>query len=147
MGDHLDPERGEPLHQDPPHPAGGGEHKRALPGLEPRAAVDQGLRGQALEQRRRGEIVADRAGHRHQPIGGDILPARIAARLGDRIGDPLTDREPRDAATERLDHTSRLDPERSRQRLRIEAGAMIGVDEVDPDRAVPHPRHAGCDRP
>src|SRR5258706_2282769 len=36
----------------------------------------------------------------------------------------------------RLHHAGRLEPDPGGQRHRVEAAAMVGVDEVEPDRAV-----------
>jgi hypothetical protein len=47
----------------------------------------------------------------------------------------------------RLDHARALHAQRAGQRLRIQAGAEVDVDEVDADRFMPHLRLARSRRP
>jgi hypothetical protein len=49
-----------------------------------------------------------------------------------------------DARPDALDDPGAFDPGRERQRLRIEAGAVIDVDEVEPDRVLAESDLAGA---
>ncbi len=83
---------------------------------------------QPLSMRRRRGLGADIVGQPHQPVGGDEPVGRIGARRRERVADPLARREA-GAVARRLDHAGGLAAEARGQAQRIEAGAMIGVDD------------------
>src|SRR5204863_7896181 len=101
------------------------------------------LNGEPFEHQRRGGAVVDAIGQldeslrRHHPLGR-IRPDGAAA-----VRNAITRLHPVDAAAYRFDDAGRLAADAGWQRYRIEAAAMISVDEVDADRRVAHPRFTG----
>src|SRR4029077_19726746 len=97
------------------------------------------LGGEALEHHRRSGFVGNRARELEQEPRFDIPLLRVGA-WGAGVSDPVACLQPLDRRTD-LDHLARpLRPGRERRlRRRIEARAMIDVDEVDPDRMLAQP--------
>ena len=52
------------------------------------------------------------------------------------IDDPIAGLEPLDAFADRLDRAGRFQPQARRQFHGVEPAAVIGVDEVQPDRGM-----------
>ena len=104
--------------------------------LHLRAAFDQKFGGAALEQRRRRRFVIDIVGQREEGGGGDQAMGGIGAALRPEIADALAGRDIRDAIPHRLDHAYAFDAKLCGQCDRVDAAAMIGVDEIQPYRAV-----------
>ena len=72
-------------------------------------------------------------GQFHEPVGVDQPLLGVSAnRAG--VSDAVAKAEVGDARANALDHTRALNSRSERQRLRIEAGAMIDVDEVEARR-------------
>ena len=69
-------------------------------------------------------------------VGGDHPPGGVGPDRAETIADTVALGEIDDFGTDRVDDAGRLEPEAARQREWIEPGAVIGVDEVDPDRGV-----------
>jgi len=97
--------------------------------------------GHALEHHRRRLSVVDavrdgdQAIGRHQPFLGIGADRRVG------VGDPVAGLELGDAGAHRLDHAGRFEADDSRQGTRrIEAGPMIDVDVIEPDRRLPNAR-------
>ena len=66
------------------------------------------------------------------------------------VGDAVARREPGDAGADHLDAAGALEAEHDRERGHRpgvrNAAAVIGIDEVEPDRLVPEPDLAGAGR-
>ncbi len=107
--------------------------------LHPVGLAQQILRGEALEHHARAGFVGDRARQLEQKPGFDISllgvgPGRAA------IGDAIAGLEPRDRRSDLDDFAGAFGTRRVRHlRGRIETGAVVDVDEVDPDRVLPQP--------
>jgi hypothetical protein len=107
--------------------------------LEQVGPVDQALRDHPLEHHGRRRLI------RHPIRDPDQDAGRQDPRLGIQSGRAagirhvVTRADDRDARTDRLDDPGRLAPQAAGQRDRIEPGAVVGVDEVDPDGGVPDP--------
>ena len=102
-------------------------------------APQQILRGHAFEHRRRGEFIADAVRQIHHFFGGDIVGFGISADGAAAITYPLADLNAGDAVAQRIHHAGGFRAQAGRQRQRIKAGAMIGVDEVHADGSVLDP--------
>jgi hypothetical protein len=114
-----------------------------ISGLDPVSPAQQILRGHALEQQCRRHVVADAIGELDQLVGRDIAPLGIGSDAGVHIGDALADHMIRDARAYRLDDASGFEAETCRQRQRVDALALIDVDEVEADRLMADPDFAG----
>ena len=142
--DHGGAEMLRPLADDEADPAGGGVDQDGLARLHHMGAADQVPRGHALEHHRRGLLVGDAVGHRHQPVGRHHPRLGIGAERPAGIGDAVAGLEAADAGPDLLDDAGALAAEAARQRHRVEAAALIGVDVVEADRGVPEPHLAGA---
>ena len=143
-GDNGRADRLEPAGQKQPDPARRGVDEHGHPRLDPSAILDQNRGGRAL-QHQRGRILvrhvvgqADELVRRHRPMRG------IGAARGE-AADPIADREAGHALAQRLDHPRAFLSQHCGQLDRVEAGAVVGVDIVEPDRrrAQPHLARAG----
>ena len=134
----------QPLGQDQADAPGCGVNEHGPPRLNARAALDQRLYGATLEDRRRCGFVVDTVGDQHRLGGRDVALCRVSAEGGSEGADTVSDRELIDPFAHRLDHARRLDPQPGREFERIEAAAVIGVDEVQADSGVAHAHFAGA---
>ena len=98
-------------------------------------AVEQVFGGQPLQQHAGGGFIGDVVGQRDHGRGGNDALLGIGAMGGDD-GDAVARLELGHARADRQHVAGRFIAERERQRRRIEAGAEIGVDEVEADGAV-----------
>src|SRR5581483_6676925 len=119
-------------------------HQDRLAGLERIGGMDEKMRGQAFEHRRRRGFVVDAIGQLHQKA------RRHHARLGIRAHRPATVRNAvahldlAHTGADRLDHAGALVAGRVRHRTRgVDTCAEVDVDEVKPDRAMAYARLAG----
>ena len=60
-----------------------------------------------------------------------------------RVSDMVADFEFPDPGADRFDDASTFHAERQRQRHRVEPGAMVSIDEIEPGRGGAHPNFAG----
>jgi hypothetical protein len=136
--DHGGAEMLGPLAGDEPHPAGRGMEEDGLPRLDPERPAEQVLRGHALEHHRRRLLVRDALGERHEAVGRHQARLGIGAERRRRISHPLPDGKLAHPLTELLDHARSLEAGDEGQRGgRIEAGAVVDVDEVQSDSGLP----------
>ena len=125
-----------PLAQDQAHPAGRGMHQNAVPRLHGKGAGQQEASGQALEQAGRGQIVADAARHRDQPVRLHQVGLPVGAQSAG-VGHPGADLDIR-VRPHGLHDAGGFHPKAARQRQRIQAAAVVGVDVVHSHRPVAH---------
>ena len=127
----------EPLHQQQSDPARSGVDKHVHPRLDLRAALDEELRGTALQQHRRGSLGIDSLGDPKQRFLAHDPRGRIGAPRGSesRHSVALAKCAPR---ASRDNPPRGLEPESIRQRPRIDPAPVIGVDVVEPDRVIGH---------
>ena len=108
-----------------------------LQALGRQRALEQVLRGQALEHHGGAGLEADRVGQAADRHRRHDAPLAVAARLGaGGVGDAIADLQVRDARADRLDHAGALAAEDERHAHRIQARALVGVDEVGADRVM-----------
>ena len=131
-----------PLRQDQADAAGGGMQQDGFAGFDAIGLADQILHRQALQHHRRRGLVVDAVGQFDQAIGRDQPRLGIGADRGGAIGDAVARLQIGDAGADFLDHAGRLAAETARQLARINAGAIVDVDEVQSDRGVANPRLA-----
>ncbi len=106
------------------------------PGLHLVRAADQVPRGHALQHHRRALLVGDAVGQFHQSVGRHDARLAIGAERSAGIGDAVARLQVGDAGPDLLDNACSLGAEPARQRHRVEAAALVGVDVVEPDRRV-----------
>ena len=116
------------------------------PGLDLEGLVQQVVHGQALQHQHGGLLVGDHVRQLHQPVGRHDAFAGIAAEP-ERVGDAVAGMKAGHARTD-VDDIARgfvAGDERQRRRL-VEAGAEVGVDEVQAAGALAdvHLALAGC---
>ena len=68
--------------------------------------------------------------------------SRIGTGLRRDIGDALADLESTDPGAERFDDARALPAETRRQRIRVQPGALVDVDEIEPDGGLADERFA-----
>ena len=140
--DHGRAQRGGPLADDQPDAAGRGvyQYRVARPDLVD--VADQIARGHALQHHRRRGAVVDRVRQLDHPVRSDQPGFGIGAD-GRCVGDPVARFQMGDAGADRIDDTRRLHARHERQRQRVEAGAVIDIDVVQPDCGLLQPDLAG----
>jgi len=92
--------------------------------------------GHALEHHGRTGLEIDAVRQLHDTLCRHHAHLAVAARRLAGVGDAVTGLQVRDARTHRLDHARRLHAQRQRQRVRVQAGALVDVDEVQADGVV-----------
>jgi len=98
--------------------------------------LDEVLGGHALQHHRRGGLERDAVRNLHRPV------RRVEADLGVRaegrrgVRHAIAGLELGHARAHRFDDARGLGPRAARQRQRIQAGALIDVDEVEADRVI-----------
>ncbi len=144
--DRADDHRAEslgPLGQDAADPAGGGVDQDALASAQRIAASQQEFRGHALEHRR----GRDTGGNAVRQMDGAVRRHNVGLCIrpygSGSIGGAGAHVEPRHALADRLDDAGAFLAEHRRHLGRVEARAVIGVDEVEADRLVPDADLAG----
>ena len=97
------------------------------------AVVHQVVRGQPLQQQGGGLFVGHALGYRYHAVGlGDRVLRVGAGEVGG--GDPVTDLDRLHPGADRDHLAGALVAGDERQRLRVQPGAVVHVDEVDPGR-------------
>ncbi len=129
-GDHARAPRPGHLDQQSAHPAGPGVDQDPIPRRQGTGFAGQNLRRQALQQYGRRLLRRDLRRQRDQPFGGDGGLFGIAAR-DPRPGHAIPDLERRDLGAQRTHGAGALHTRRERERLRIQAAAVVTVDEID----------------
>ncbi len=142
--DHGGAEMLAPLPEDLADAAGRGMHQDGLAGLHPVGAAQEILRRQSLQQHRRRGPVVDPGRQLDQPLGGEQASLGIGAHRPRAIAGAIARLELAHPLAHRLDHAGGLEADARRQRERIEAAAVIGVDEVEADRRVADADLAGA---
>ena len=125
-----------PLQGDQPDAAGRRVDHDHLSAPDPPHSSQQAFRRQPLEHRRGGEAVAHPLGNAHQPLCGHHSLLHVGAGLRVRVGDAIAGRETPHPATDLLDDARRLASGHQRQRALVEPGALVHIDEIEPDRGV-----------
>ena len=140
-------QKARPLNRDHPDPAGRRVEQDRLARLHPVRPPEQVVRGQALEQDRRRDVVADAVGNFHRPVRDDIVRLAISPDRSRRISDAVAFAKPRDARADAFDHAGRFESEARGQGNFVEPGPVIDIDEVDADRGMAHAHFALARRP
>ena len=104
--------------------------------------ADQILHGETLQHHRSRGLVVDTVGQLEQPVGRDEPHFGIGAERGCAIGDAITWLQVGDACAHLLDDSRPLAAKAAWQLHRINTGAIIDVDEVEPDGGVADARLA-----
>jgi hypothetical protein len=125
------------LNQEQPHPSGGGVYETGVTALQGVRARGEIVGGETLEHHRGRVAGLDLGGNGHRLVLGNDHPLRVGA------GDP----RPGDAASRSKDGNLLPDVDHDPgalqsggegQRVRVEAGSVVHVDEVQPRRLHPH---------
>ena len=132
-----------PLRQDEADAAGRGMQQDGVARFDAIGLADQVLRGEALEHHRRRRLVVDAVGQFQQTIGWDQPRFGISTDRRRAVGDAIAGLEMGDARSHFLDHARALAAEPARQLAGINAGAVIDVDEIEPDRGMADARFTG----
>ncbi len=98
--------------------------------------MDEVVHGHALEQHRRGLLVADALRDLHHALGGHQARFAVGARQPG-VADAIAFLEALHPGTDGVDHARGLVAGGAGQLHRIEARALVDVDEIDADRGVP----------
>ncbi len=134
-----------PLAQEQADPAGRGMDQDRVARHHLVGLPQQVLGGQALEHHHGADLVGDRFGQVDEEAGGDVALLRIGAERRP-VGDPVPHGEFRDFGSHRDDVARGLVAEDEGQRVRVDALALIDVDEVEADGTLPDPDLAGGGR-
>ena len=101
------------------------------------------VRRHALQHRRGAVAERHRIGQLHEAVGGD--DAHLRVRAGDAaVRDAIARSHVAHVVADRRDRARRLEPERPRNGVRVEAGAEVDVDEVHAGGRDLHQRLAAC---
>ena len=109
-------------------------HQHDLAGLDLVGLAQQILRRDTLEDQRRHLLVGHTLRHLDQPVRRDVAVIGVGAESGAHVGDPIAHLEFADLRADGFDHPGCLVAEPGRQRQRINALALINVDEIETDR-------------
>jgi len=131
--DQFDPLRSGPLAGDQPDPAGGGVKENRLPLFQRPDPVKEILHRQTLQHHRRGLLIRDRVGQGADLRGGHDPGLGIGAGGRGGIGGAVTLLQMAHTRAHRLDDARALHPKRVGQGQRVEPGAVVDVDEVEPE--------------
>ena len=114
-------------------------------GLHDVGLADEVLGGHALEHHGRGLLVADAVGQGDQHLGGGRAAVGVGAE-GGGVGHALAGLHLGDAVAHGLDHAGTLVAGGEGQAAggRVEAGAEVGVDEVEAHGRLPDQGLAGA---
>ncbi len=119
---------------------GGGMPQDVVARLQPlgrQRALEQVLRRQALEHHGSTGLEADGVRQAADAHGRHDAPIAVAARLAAAgIGGTVADLQVGHACTDCLDHAGALAAQGQRHGHRIQARALVGVDEVEADRVM-----------
>ena len=123
---------GGPLGEDQPDTPGAGVHEHGVAGLHRIHRGQQIVRRQALEQRGRGDVRGDQRGNLRGQcrFRGAVFGVAALGRCGDHA---VADDKAADSCADRRDGATCLGADDERYWARVQAGAEVGVDEVDPD--------------
>jgi hypothetical protein len=118
-----------------------------LAGLHGKAAVQQVLHGHALQEHRRGLLVADPVGYLDQPACRQVAQVGVGPGRAAGIGHPVAHLDLGDVRSHRLDHARRLAAETAGHLQGVVARAVIDVQIVQSNRALADQGLAGRGRP
>ena len=137
--DYGRPQRLAPLAKNEPDASGRGMDQDRVALLHAIGLAQEILRRQALEHHRRAGLVGNRTRQLEEEFRVDVALLGVGAgRTG--VGDAIAGLEPFHGRPDLHDFARALAARRERQaRRRIEAGALIDVDKVDPDRVLAQP--------
>ena len=111
-------------------------NQHIVAGLDPGAALDQEFGGAAFKHDRGGGVVVDVVGELDQRRRRDQSRGRIGPALGTEGGDAVAWRNFAHPFADRNHLARGFEPEPGGERRWIGAGAVIDIDEIDPDRAL-----------
>ena len=143
--DHGDDFRAEmlrPLQQNRTDAADGGMHEQRVALAHAKGLSQQHLGSHAFQHESRSLVVADAFGNAYQPLGRQHACFAVCACGIECVGDAVAGLELTHTRADSFDDARRLATEYSGQLQRIQARALVGVDEVQSDRRVAHPRLA-----
>ncbi len=129
-----------PLAEDQTDAAGRRMQQDRIAGFDAIGLADQILNREALQHHGGRGAVIDAVGQLEQAVGGDQPRFGVGTERRSTIGDTITGLQIGHACADLLDHTGRFTAEAARQLHGIKAGAVIDVDEVQPDRGMANAR-------
>ncbi len=133
-----------PLTGDQPNPARSGMEQNDVARLHPISAPQQVLSSHALQHHRGGGLIINRLGQRHHPVGGDQPDFGVSADRRAGVGHPVADLEFGHARADRFHPAGAFHAQRPGQRRQgIQPGAVIDIDIVEANRALPDADLAG----
>ena len=119
-----------PLRHDRPDPTGRRMDQDHVPGLDRETATQEELRRHPLKHSGCSLFEADAIGHLNGAIGGGDMDLAIGPEGSAAIGRSVTDRKARNALADRINNPRALKPKNRWEGDRVEATALIDVDEV-----------------
>src|SRR5271166_645622 len=146
--DHGRAERLGPAAEDTADAAGCRMHQDALACPHAANVMKEKGGGDAFEEKRRGNLVAQRLRQRDEEIGAHCSHRSIGAWGRAGVGDPIAGTYIADIRSDALDDTGGLHPDNPAGRDHVvTAAAAIDVDEIDADRRLANARFADARRP
>ena len=145
--DQLQAHRARPLAGDQADAAGGRMEQHEVAFLQAALrlrALEQVLRGEALEHHGRAGVEVDRIGQLAHALGRHHAQLAIAAGRLAGVGGAVAGLQVRDARAHGLDDAGRFHAQRRGHLQRVQAGAVVDVDEVQADRLVADADFAGA---
>jgi len=115
-----------------------------LQALHRQRFLQQVLRRQALEHHGRAGLEVDRVGQPAHGLRRHHAHLAIAARRHAGVGHTVAHGQVRHAGAHGLDHARALHADAGRHLQRVQAGAVVDVDEVQPDGAVAYAHLPGA---
>jgi hypothetical protein len=110
--------------------AGGGMHKAARRRSERKSRGREIVRGEALEQNRRGFFKADLVGQRYDPLCGRKRMGSVTARSEDE-DHAIADGDMVDIGADGFNDAGAFEPERQGQVAFVKSAAQLRVEEID----------------
>src|SRR5690606_18956299 len=126
------------LAEDEPYAARSGMHKDEISTFHPVSAADEIVRGEALEHEGGRLLVGYSARNLHDANPGHVAGLGVGAWLRRHVRNAVSPPHVAHLAPDGNHDARRLVTEPARRRRRIQPGAVVNVQEVDPDRRVPH---------
>ena len=111
-------------------------------GLDFVGALEQILRGHALQHHRRTLLERKAIGQIHQAVGGHEAHFGVGADRPGGIGHAIALFDIGHTLTDRLDHAGRFHADAARQRQGVQAGAVIDINVIEAAGAMAHARLA-----
>ena len=135
----LQPQRPRPLAGNQTHTPCGSvkQHKvTGLQSLDRQRLLQQVLRGQPLQHHAGCRVEGNAVGQAHHVLGRHHARFAVAARRVAGIGGAVAGLQVRDANAYRLDDAGAFHAQRQRQRVGVQACALVHIDVIQPARVM-----------